>query len=41
MCNQFMQSDGKITDKVIADTNGTNVVANQRKREIFNLFTEV
>lgn len=41
MCNKFMTTDGKITDKVIADTNGTNVVANQRKREIFNLFSEV
>jgi len=36
-----MLSDGKITDEVIADSNGTNIVANQRKREIFNLFTEV
>jgi len=41
MCSQYMLSDGKITDEVIADSNGTNIVANQRKREIFNLFTEV
>lgn len=39
MCNQFMQRDGQITQKVIEDNiAGTNVAANSRKREIYNLF---
>lgn len=39
MCSQYMGRDISITKKVLEETNG--VVANARKREIMNLFTEV
>lgn len=39
MVTQYMGNDIKITKKVIEETHG--VVANSRKRDILNLFTEV
>lgn len=41
MCSQFITKDNKITDSVIEDTKGANAAANQRKREIASLFSEV
>ena len=36
-----MGRDGKLTDKIIEETNKTNQAANSRKKEIMKLFNEV
>lgn len=41
MADQFMGRDGKLTDKIIEETNSKNQAANTRKREILKLFNEV
>lgn len=41
MCNQFLNKDSAITQKVIDETKGTNAPANSRKRDIMGLFSEV
>ena len=41
MADQFMNRDGKLTDKVIEETKQQNQAANIRKREIMKLFNEV
>ena len=41
MADQFMGRDGKLTDKIIEETNKTNQAANTRKKEIMKLFNEV
>ncbi len=39
MCSSYLGNDIKITKRVVEETSG--VVANSRKRDIMNLFTEV
>jgi hypothetical protein len=41
MCSKFITKDNKLTEKIIEDTKGTNAMANARKKEMFNLFSEV